>query len=203
MSDSVENLIDKSARAAVSFFLASAGLWLLVAAALAYIVAAKSTDPSFLGNCEFLTYGKAKAAQANAFVYGWGSNSVFAVGFWLLARLGRAEVRGRFYLIIAGAVWNLAITLGLGGIFAGQMTSFDLMEMPVVIWPMLFISYFVIAALALVLMVPIPLGLCSFAAVLARIVLSTLATFAVWATWVLRCSCLLLGDVGLLLISLL
>ncbi len=151
MSDSAENLIDKSARAAVSFFLASAGLWLLVAAALAYVVAAKSTNPSFLGNCEFLTYGKAKAAQANAFVYGWGSNSVFAVGFWLLARLGRAEVRGRFYLIAAGAAWNLAITLGLGGIFAGQMTAFDLMEMPVVIWPMLFISYFVIASLAVVL----------------------------------------------------
>ena len=151
MTDSSETLIDKSARAAVSFFLASAGLWLLVAAALAYVVAAKSTDPTFLASCEFLTYGKVKAAQANAFVYGWGSNSIFAVGFWLLARLGRAEIRGRFYLIIAGALWNLAITLGLGGILAGYMTAFDLMEMPVVLWPMLLISYSLIAALAIVL----------------------------------------------------
>ena len=151
MSEANESLIDKSARAAVSFFLASAGLWLLVAAALAYVVAAKCTDPTFLSSCEFLTYGKVKAAQANAFVYGWGSNAVFAVGFWLLARLGQAEVRGRFYLIAAGAVWNLAITLGLGGIFAGEMTAFDLMEMPVVLWPVLLLSYFVIAALAIVL----------------------------------------------------
>ena len=63
MSDSNESLIDKSARLVVSFFLASAGLWLLVAAALAYVVAAKSTDPTFLGSSEFLTYGKVKAAQ--------------------------------------------------------------------------------------------------------------------------------------------
>ncbi|MFP6887971.1 MAG: hypothetical protein VB997_10425, partial [Opitutales bacterium] len=72
MTEANESLIDKSARAAVCFFLASAGLWLLVAATLAYVVAAKSTDPTFLGSCEFLTYGKVKAAQANAFVYGWG-----------------------------------------------------------------------------------------------------------------------------------
>ncbi|SVD73366.1 uncharacterized protein METZ01_LOCUS426220, partial [marine metagenome] len=75
-------MIDKSARLVVSFFLASAGLWLLVAAALAYVVAAKSTDPTFLGSCEFLTYGKVKAAQTNAFVYGWASNAVFAVSIW-------------------------------------------------------------------------------------------------------------------------
>ena len=151
MSDSNESLIDKSARLVVSFFLASAGLWLLVAAALAYVVAAKSTDPTFLGSCEFLTYGKVKAAQTNAFVYGWASNAVFAVSIWLLARLGQAEVRGRFYLIVAGAVWNIAITLGLGGIFAGHMTSSDLMEMPVVVWPALLVSYFVIAAMIFVL----------------------------------------------------
>jgi len=151
MIDSNDSLIDKSARWVVCFFLASAGLWLLVAAALAYVVAAKSTDPAFLGSCEFLTYGKIKAAQTNAFVYGWASNAVFAVSIWLLARLGQAEVRGRFYLIVAGAVWNLAITLGLGGILAGHMTSSDLMEMPVVIWPALLVSYLVIAAMVIVL----------------------------------------------------
>ena len=63
MSDSDDSLIDKSARWVVCFFLASAGLWLLVAAALAYVVAAKSTDPTFLGSYEFLTYGKVKASE--------------------------------------------------------------------------------------------------------------------------------------------
>ena len=151
MSDENDSLIDKSARWVVCFFLASAGLWLLVAAALAYVVAAKSTNPTFLASSEFLAYGKVKAAQTNAFVYGWASNAVFAVSIWLLARLGQAEVRGRFYLIVAGAIWNGALTLGLGGIFAGYMTSSDLMEMPVVIWPALFVSYLVIAAMVVVL----------------------------------------------------
>ena len=151
MSESPASVIDRSARGVVCFFLLSAGAWLLAAAALAYIVAAKSTDPTFLGFCEFLTYGKVKAAQTNAFVYGWGSNAAFAVSFWLLARLGQAEVRGRGYVLLAGTVWNGAVSLGIGGILAGHMTAFDLMEMPPVIWPALFISYLVIAAFLIVL----------------------------------------------------
>ena len=42
-----EQVIDKSAKWVVSFFIASAGLWLLAAALLAYIAAAKLTDPFF------------------------------------------------------------------------------------------------------------------------------------------------------------
>ena len=64
------------------------------AALLAYVAAAKLTDPFFLSSFELLTYGKVKVAQANAFVYGWGGNSIFAVTLWILARLSQAEIRG-------------------------------------------------------------------------------------------------------------
>ena len=108
--DSPDKIIDKSARLVFSFFISSAGLWLLAAALLAYIAAAKLTDPFFLASCEFLTYGKVKVAQANAFVYGWGGNAIFAVSLWILARLSQAEIRGRLFLILAGVIWNIAIT---------------------------------------------------------------------------------------------
>ncbi len=150
MNNSAEQIIDKSAKWVVSFFVASAGLWLLAAAFLAYIAAAKLTDPFFLSTIEFFTYGKIKIAQANAFVYGWGGNSIFAISVWIVARLAQAEVRGRYLLIVAGILWNLGITFGLFGIFDGYMNSHEMLEMPVDVWPILFISYSVIATLIVV-----------------------------------------------------
>jgi len=151
VKDSPEQVIDKSAKLVISFFVASAGLWLLAAALLAYVAAAKLTDPFFLSSFEFLTYGKIKFAQANAFVYGWGGNAIFATTLWILARLSQSEVRGRFMLIFSGIIWNLAITFGLGGILDGKMNGHEMLEMPTETWPALFISYAIIAFLALVI----------------------------------------------------
>ena len=89
--------------------------------------------------------GKLKISQANAFVYGWGGNSIFAVSLWIIARLSQSIVRCTFILITAGAVWNLAITAGLLGILDGHMLPHELLEMPKEIWPLLFVSYLVIA----------------------------------------------------------
>ena len=94
MKDSSENIIDKSGKIVLSFFVASAGLWLLAAALLAYLAAAKLTDPFFLSGFEFLTYGKVKIAQANAFVYGWGGNAIFAATLWILAAFPRLRFGG-------------------------------------------------------------------------------------------------------------
>ena len=66
MKETSEQIIDKSLRIAICFFISSAGLWLLAAALLAYIASAKLTDPFFLSSIEFLTFGKVKIAQANA-----------------------------------------------------------------------------------------------------------------------------------------
>lgn len=151
MKETAEQVIDRSAKTVVSFFVASAGLWLLAAALLAYIAAAKLTDPFFLSSCEFLTYGKVKVAQANAFVYGWGGNSIFAATLWILARLSQVEVRGRVMLLFSGVLWNLAISFGLLGILDGYMNSHEMLEMPTIVWPALFISYSIIAFLALVI----------------------------------------------------
>jgi cytochrome c oxidase cbb3-type subunit 1 len=145
-----EQIIDKSAKWVISFFIASAGLWLLAAALLAYCAAAKLTDPFFLSTFEFFTYGKVKIAQANAFVYGWGGNSIFAVSIWIIARLAQAELRGRFLLIASGIIWNVGITLGLMGILDGHMNAHEMLEMPRQIWPLLFISYSIIASFIIV-----------------------------------------------------
>ena len=151
MKDTPEQIIDKSLKIAVSFFISSAGLWLLAAAFFAYVASAKLTDPLFLSSFEALTYGKIKIAQANAFVYGWGGNSIFAVTLWIIARLAQAEGTGKFFLLVGGILWNLSITFGLLGILDGHMTSHELLEMPAEVWPALFIGYSIIALVILVI----------------------------------------------------
>ena len=151
MKDTPEQIIDKSLKIAVSFFISSAGLWLLAAALFAYVASAKLTDPLFLSSLEALTYGKIKIAQANAFVYGWGGNSIFAVTLWIIARLAQAEGTGKFFLLVGGILWNLSITFGLLGIFDGHMTSHELLEMPAEVWPALFMGYSIIALVILVI----------------------------------------------------
>ena len=133
MKKTLENQIDQSSRFVVSFFVASAGLWLLAAALLAYIAAAKLTDPLFLSSFEFFTYGKIKISQANAFVYGWGGNSIFAVSLWIISRLSQSALRGTKLLYFAGAIWNMALTFGLLGILDGHMHGHELLEMPKVV----------------------------------------------------------------------
>ena len=149
--DSPDKTIDRSARLAFSFFLSSAGLWLLIAALFAYLAACKLTDPFFLSSFEFFTYGKIKVSQANAFIYGWGGNAIFAVSIWILARLSQAEVRGSVFLIFAGVIWNLAITFGLLGILDGHMSGHEMLEMPKEVWPAMLISYLIITFLILVI----------------------------------------------------
>ena len=150
MKQNPEQIIDKSLKVVVCFFVASAGLWLLAAALFAYIASAKLTDPYFLSSFEIFTFGKIKLAQANAFVYGWGGNSIFAVTLWVVSRLAQAEARGRVILVFAGIIWNLAITFGLLGILDGHMTPHEMLEMPTEVWPALFISYSIIAFFILV-----------------------------------------------------
>ena len=150
MKESSEQIIDKSCKVALCFFVASAGMWLLAAALLAYVGALKLTDPFFLSSYEFFSYGKIKIAQANAFVYGWGGNSIFAVSLWIISRLAQAVVRGKYYLLFGGILWNMSITFGILGIMDGHMNAHEMLEMPTVVWPALLLSYSIISFLILV-----------------------------------------------------
>ena len=150
MKETSEQIIDKSLRSAICFFISSAGLWLQLPH-YSHIASAKLPDPFFLSSIEFLTFGKVKIAQANAFVYGWGGNSIFAVTLWIVSRLAQAEARGQIFLIFGGILWNLSITFGLLGILDGHMNAHEMMEMPTEVWPSLFGSYAIIALLILII----------------------------------------------------
>ena len=133
--------IDRSMKWPGLFFIVSAILWLLAATLFGLITSIKFHHPEFLGSWEWFTFGRVRSAHLNAVVYGWSNNAIFAVGLWIMARLCRTEIRHLEMLLAAGIFWNIAITIGIAGIFMGDMTSVEWLEMPNYVTPLIAIAY--------------------------------------------------------------
>ncbi len=142
--------IDASTRAPALYFLGSSVLWLLVGTLFALIASYKLHTPEFLGDVEWLTFGRARTLHLNAVIYGWASNAAFAVALWLMARLARAELRHVGLLFIAAAFWNLGVTVGMVGIAIGDSTSIEWLEFPTYATPILFVAYALVGAWAMI-----------------------------------------------------
>jgi cytochrome c oxidase cbb3-type subunit 1 len=142
--------IDASTKWPVIVFLLSGLVWLLVGTCFALISSIKLHTPEFLGDYEWLTFGRARTAHLNAVVYGWSTNVAFAVAFWLMARLSRAQLRHAGLLIIAACFWNLGVTIGIVGILAGDSTSIEWLEIPPYATPLLFVAYALIGVWAVI-----------------------------------------------------
>ncbi len=142
--------IDASTRAPLMLFLVSAVLWLIVGTAFAIISSYKLHSPGFLGDIEWLTFGRARTAHLNAVIYGWATNAAVGVAFWLMARLSRSVVRHGGILLFAVALWNIGVTIGIIGILKGDSTSVEWLEMPTYATPLLFIAYALVGAWAVI-----------------------------------------------------
>jgi cytochrome c oxidase cbb3-type subunit 1 len=142
--------IDASTKWPALFLLASAVGWLLIGTLFALISSFKMHTPDFLGNYEWLTFGRIRTAHLNAVVYGWSVNASFAVAFWLMARLSRSVLRHAGLLIVAAVFWNIGVTVGIFGILAGDSTSIEWLEMPVYATPLLFLAYALVGAWAVI-----------------------------------------------------
>lgn len=133
--------IDRSLRHPVMFFFTSGALWLFVAVLLGFASSFKSHAPDFLGDAAWATTGRLSLAHQNILLYGWACQAAFGAIIWLMARLCRKESKNSVLILIAGHIWNIAISLGLLGILMGGSTGVTWMAFPTFVWPMMFVSY--------------------------------------------------------------
>ncbi|MGE9294454.1 cbb3-type cytochrome c oxidase subunit I [Ruficoccus sp. ZRK36] len=137
--------IDREMRVPVVLFVISAILWLQAGTLFALVASIKLHNPEFLGNVEWLTFGRARSAHLNAMAFGWGNNAIFAVALWIMARLCKVSVKHGGLLVVAGAFWNIGVTAGVIGILTGGLTSVEWLEMPMEVAPLLAVSYILVA----------------------------------------------------------
>lgn len=136
-----EQKIDSSMRFAVLGLIKGSVIWLLVASLLGLIVSIKLHSPSYLSEYSWLTYGKAYPAFWNALVYGWLFNAGLACVAWIVARLGGRPSGNSAVLAISGGAWNLAVLIGLFGIFKGDQNPYRMLEFPTYAAPFLFAAF--------------------------------------------------------------
>ena len=135
------NAIDRSFRWPALMFLVSGVKWLMLALMLGLLTSLQEIAPTFLSGIEWLTYGRLQAAFSSSFLYGWGCNAAFAVGLWIMARLCGDVIRYPGLLFVSGTFWQIGVTVGVVGIFIGDMTSVPWLEMPTYATPLLLIAY--------------------------------------------------------------
>ena len=131
--------VDRSAKLPVLFFITTAVFWLLVSTILGFFSAVKVVNPEFLGDGWFYWthYGRLHPAFITSLLYGWGFNAAFGVMIWMMARLCRVPVKNPWTLVALGHVWNIALTAGIIGIFAGHGTGLQWLEFPDFVWPVM------------------------------------------------------------------
>ncbi len=136
--------VDLSLRGPAIHWLASAVFWLLAGTVFAMMSSEKMTNPEFLANHAWLTFGRVRPAHMNCVVYGWLSGGSVAVALWILARLCRAPLRHVWSLHVAAALWNVGNLLGVLGILGGRSTSLEWLEYPGYATPFLLAGFAIV-----------------------------------------------------------
>lgn len=131
----------------VLFLLASGLLWLLVGLVLILLAGVKLQFPSVGSEFAFLSYGRLQSAAGCAVVYGFAAQVGLGLSLWLLARLGGRALTGGGLAGIAAAFWNVALSIGIPGILAGQGTGLRWLELPKESVVLLFLAYLILAVL--------------------------------------------------------
>jgi len=136
-----QRAIDDSLRFPLLGLIKGAAGWFFLSTILGLIASIQLYSPSFLGNCEWFTYGKLEPMFWNALVYGWLFNAALACAVFLIARLGNVPIRGGVFLTVSSSAWNVGVLIGLIGIVRGEQTPYGLLEFPGYVAPFLFASF--------------------------------------------------------------
>jgi cytochrome c oxidase cbb3-type subunit 1 len=137
--------IDASCRVPVLSFFLSGLAWLLLGTAFALVASIKLHQPSFLAGQEWLTFGTVRTVHLNTVVFGFASQTAIGVSIWLMCRLCRVPLVAPGVVAVANLFYNLGLLIGVVGIFAGDSTGIEWLEMPRYATPILFASYSLIA----------------------------------------------------------
>ena len=137
--------IDASCRVPVLFFFLSGLLWLLIGTLFALLASIKLHTPEFLAGQEWLTFGRVRTVHLNTVVYGFASQTAIAVAIWLMCRLCRVPLIASGVITVANLFYNIGLTVGVIGIFAGDSTGIEWLEIPKYATPIIFVSYALIA----------------------------------------------------------
>ena len=121
---------DRSSAFPVFMFIAFACMWLLFGGIAGLTASLKLHWPDWLVSEAWMTFGRMRTVHLTAVLYGWITNAELAVIIWLMPRLLRRPLIGNMWIMMGGALVNVAIASGIGAIGAGWTDGLEYLEMP-------------------------------------------------------------------------
>jgi cytochrome c oxidase cbb3-type subunit 1 len=90
----------------------------------------KFTDPGFLGDTAWLTFGRLRPVHVNGVI--WGAFSTIFIGLchWVVPRLCGTRLWRETWSWPLLAVWNVNLALALGLVMAGWNRGWEVGELP-------------------------------------------------------------------------
>ena len=121
---------DRSSAFPVFMFIAFACMWLLLGGIAGLTASLKLHWPDWLVSEAWMTFGRIRTVHLTAVLYGWITNAELAIIIWLMPRLLRRPLIGNMWIMMGGALVNVAIASGIGAIGAGWTDGLEYLEMP-------------------------------------------------------------------------
>ncbi len=142
--------IDVSCRLPLLVLFISAAVWLVLGSIFALLGSLIFHKPELFSNSFTFSYGHLVSVRTTSFLYGAGIQPGIAFTIWLFCRLGRTPLAQPILVTVGAALWNLGVTVGVIGIFVGDATGFETLEIPRYAALIVFLGYLIVATLAVV-----------------------------------------------------
>ncbi|MBS0507709.1 MAG: cbb3-type cytochrome c oxidase subunit I, partial [Proteobacteria bacterium] len=121
---------DRSSAFPVFMFISFACMWLLFGGIAGLTASLKLHWPDWLTSDAWMTFGRIRTVHLTAVLYGWITNAELGIIIWLMPRLLRRPLIGPMWIMLGGALVNVAIASGIGAIGAGWTDGLEYLEMP-------------------------------------------------------------------------
>ncbi|HON31631.1 MAG TPA: cbb3-type cytochrome c oxidase subunit I, partial [Ottowia sp.] len=121
---------DRSSAFPVFMFIGFACMWLLFGGIAGLTASLKLHWPDWLVSEAWMTFGRIRTVHLTAVLYGWITNAELGIIIWLMPRLLRTPLMGSMWIMMGGALVNIAIASGIGAIGVGWTDGLEYLEMP-------------------------------------------------------------------------
>ena len=117
---------------AAKTYMVSAIVWLVLAITLGLLQAIDFIAPDFAAGIPWLVFPRMRQAHVNGLAFGWLSLAMVGGWYYIVPRLTKTKIYSETLGVVVAYGWNLALAIGVGGLFAGWTQAREYAELA---WP--------------------------------------------------------------------
>jgi len=117
---------------AAKTYMVSAIFWLLFAISLGLLQAIEFIAPDFAAGIPWLVFPRMRQAHVNGLAFGWLSMAMVGGWYYVVPRLTKTKLYSETLAVVVAWAWNVALFVGLAGLFAGWTQAREYAELA---WP--------------------------------------------------------------------